>query len=818
MQSFDFKKLLPHLIAISIFVVVALFFSYPVLEGKELYQGDVMHWKAMAKEGIDWHEKTGENVLWSNSMFGGMPTYTYYVPESNNYLAYLHYSLFGAISKPASFFLIAMLCFYMLMRCLKINQWLSIGGAIAYALTSYNIDSIIAGHDTKIFSVGYLPAVIAGLLYIHRSEWWKGIPLLGISLALMISVAHYQIIYYTIITIVFAVVGLFVIAIKQSKIKEFFISSGVALVVAALACSVSLQLVMSVAEYNKSTMRGGQSELTFVKHDEGKKSGGLDKEYAFRWSNSIGETFCLMIPYLYGGGSGAPIESAEKFAEVTGGQMNTAPLYWGPQPFLGASTYFGAIICFLFVLGIMVVRSPHKWWIVAACALSIMMSWGKHFPALNYFLFDTLPLLNKFRTPSMVLAIAQLLFPVLGLWGLQEIVYGNQTKEELLKKLKIALGITAGLCVVLAFGGSMFFDFTGAADKQFPEQYRQQLVDALREDRQALATKSALTSAVYILLAGGLLWAYLKDKLKDVKMVIGGIVLLIAIDIMSVARHYLTEDKFVEKEEVETVTPRPVDQQILADKDPYYRVLDISTDPYNDATQAYFHKCIGGYSPAKMEAYQDMIDVHMSGSFNTEVLNMLNTKYIIFNSGNAPVAAPNTTANGNGWFVNEVKWANTADEEILALNAKKLGDTAELANAFNSKNTAVIRNTFKNELDNYSFGKDSAAKIMLTKYGLNDLSFQSKNSQNGLAVFADIYYPYGWKAYVDGKETPIIKANYLLRAIKVPAGDHKIEFKFHPETFYKYDRIAGITSLLLIGLCGFSLFRLIKPGKKEETA
>ncbi len=418
----------------------------------------------------------------------------------------------------------------------------------------------------------------------------------------------------------------------------------------------------------------------------------------------------------------------------------------------------------------------------------------------------------------MALAIAQLLFPLMAVWGLNEVIAGRVSKEDALKKLKIALGITAGICVVIAFAGTALLDFTGSGDKQFPEQYRQQLIAALREDRQALAMKSALTSAVYILLAGGLIWAFLKDKIKNVNLVVGGIAALIAIDIFSVAHKYLNDENYVEKDQVATIQPRDVDTQIMQDKDPYYRVLDISKNVYNDATQSYFHKCIGGYSPTKMEQYQDLIDVHMSGSFNSQVLNMLNTKYIIYNAGqDHPVVSANPDACGNAWFVNDVKWAKSADDEILSMNASKLGDTTKVTNEFKPLQTAVMRNTFEKDVQGYTFGKDSAAKIQLSKYGLNDLSFTSSNSQNGLAVFSDIYYPYGWHAYVDGKETPIMKADYVLRAIKIPAGNHKIDFKFHPDSFYKGDRIALICCILLIVLLGWSFVQLFRQNSPKTA-
>jgi hypothetical protein len=836
MQSFDFKKYLPTILIIVGFFIVSAFFCMPQFQGKVLRQHDIVSWKAMSHEGMEWHEKTGENVLWSNSMFGGMPTYTYYVPENSNYVVGIQKALVEGIGKPAGFFFLAMVSFFILMSVLRMNRWLAAAGAIAYAFATYNPGIINAGHETKMLCVGYMPAVLAGLILIYRQRWWTGIPLLGISLALMIGTGHYQVMYYFLIVILLFIITALVTAIKEGTVKGFFISSLVAALIAAVAIGPSMQTLLPTLEYNKETMRGGQSELT-LNHDKDKKSGGLDKDYAFLWSNGIAETFAFLIPDISGGSSfkGPGVESntyeklislgaPEQYAEQ---MVSGIPMYWGPQPFISGPIYYGAIICFLFVLGLLVVRSRHKWWIIAACAIAIMMSWGDHFKAFNYFLFDTLPMLNKFRTPTIVLTIPQLLFPLLAIWALNDIVQGKLTNEELLKKLKIATIITAGLCILLAFGGSMFFDFQAKRDASVAQQFSQafnnpqagaQIMSAVQEDRAALATKSSLISAVYILLAAGLIWAFAKGKIKATPL-IAGISLLIAIDLLSEASGYLNEEEhYVEEEQYDTqFQPRPVDLQIMQDKDPYYRVLDLTRDTYQDAIQAYFHKCVGGYSPAKMERYQDLIDVHLSQKLNGQVLSMLNTKYIIAGQGEQPVVYPNQGACGNAWFVNNIKWVNTADEEMLSMNAPGLGDTAIVPDAFDPKTTAIIRNNFKNEVGNAPIGKDSAASIKLTKYGLNDLSFQSTNSQAGLGVFSDMYYPHGWTAYVDGKETPIIKANYVLRAIRIPAGTHKIDFKFHPSSFYTGDTIALICSILLYLMAAIGIYMIFKKGNEPEV-
>lgn len=810
MQSFDFKKILPHLLIVLGFLVLAFIYCYPALEGKVLSQGDVSSWKGMSEEARAWHEKTGENTLWTNSMFGGMPTYTFYVPESHNYMGDIYQKLTKLVAKPVNFFFLAMLGFYILMSTLRVNRWLGAIGAVAFAFASFNVVSIVAGHDTKLYAMMFMPIALAGMIMVYRNQYLTGAVVMALGLSLTLSSAHYQIIFYLLMVMVLAGITFLVDAIKKGTIKNFLIATLVSLLAGALAVAPAAGSLLSTREYVKQTMRGGQSELTF-NHDQGKKSGGLDRDYAFQWSNGVGETFCIMIPYLYGGSSDEPLEKGPKAGEImsnAGYQM--VPLYWGDQPFLSGPVYFGAIICFLFVLGLMVVRNNNKWWILAASILSIFMSLGRNFPAFNNFLFDHLPLYNTFRTPTMALAIAQLMFPMLGIWGLMEIIKTDANKEELWKKTRIALGITAGLCVLIGLAGGMFFEYSGPSDKNFPPE----LVKALKEDRASLAMKSAFQSALFILLAGAVIWAYLKNKIKPNILIIG-MGVLIALDMIPVAANYLGEKNYTEDNETAAFQPRPVDQQILQDKDPYYRVLDVTRNVFNDATQCYFHKCIGGYSPAKLELYQDLIDVHMSKGFTKPVLDMLNTKYIIFNGPqNQPVAQPNPDAMGNAWFVNEVKWAKTADEEILDMKGPVLGDTAAATGSFDPRRTAIMRETFQKDLNGFAFGKDSTAKITLTKYGLNDLNFAAHNSQAGLAVFSDIYYPYGWKAFVDGNEVPILKANYLLRAIKVPAGDHKIEFRFHPDTFYKGDKISMIGSITLIILMLVALGMVFK-GKKE---
>ena len=808
-MQFDFKKFRIDIIAIVAFAVISLVYCMPQLQGKKLSESDNISWKGMSHEAMAYHEATGKDVLWSNSMFGGMPTYTSYIGAANtNYTGYIQEILQG-IGKPAYFFFIAMLCFYLLMRVLGVDKWLGMIGAFAYAFSTYNPIIIGVGHETKMLTIGYMPAAIAALYLIYKEKWLVGAALWAVVIALMITNNHFQVIYYCMFIFVSFGVTMFFLAVKEGRLKQFFISSAIAVVAGLIGVGPGMTSVLTTQEYAKETMRGGASELSG--HDK-KENGGLDKEYAFRWSNGIGETFSVMIPYLFGGASGENAEKAPKTNELTGGRADKLPLYWGGQPGVSGPVYFGAVICFLFIFGLMVVKSPHKWWILAASIIGIVLSWGKNLPSVNYFLFDHLPMLNKFRTPSMALVIPEFLFPLLGIWAVQTVLDKKVSNEELLKNLKIAGGVTAGLCLLLGLGSSFFFNFSSPSDAS----YQAEFIKALKEDRASLAMTSSLTSAAYILISAGLIWAFLKDKIKPMVM-IGGIALVVAIDLLPVAHDYLNDSNYKEASEYDSVfEPTQADKLVLQDKDPYYRVLDLSRDTYNDAEQAYFHKCVGGYSPAKMEIYQDLIDRHLSRGFNSQVLNMLNTKYLIVGGQKSPAQVmPNPTACGNAWFVDEVKWAATADDEINALNASRLGDTTIVPNAFEPKKTAVMRDKFKTEMGSYAFGKDSSSFVKLDKYGLDEISFKSANTKDGLAVFSDIYYANGWKAYIDGKETPIMKADYVLRCIKIPAGNHSIEFQFKPESFYKGQKIAMVSSILIILLVLGAMVPMFKKSGAE---
>ena len=809
MASIDFKKWTPHLVIVAIIAVLALLVSYPALQGQVLSQHDVVSWKAMSEEARAWYEKTGEVPLWTNSMFGGNPTYLMYLAKSNAYFAQVYAFLTNLLPEPANFFLIALLSFYVLSQVLRMNRWLGLLGAIGFAFATYNPIIISAGHNTKMIAMGWMPLVMAGFILLYRGKWIGGSALFASAMALMTLSGHYQIVYYMGLILVFTGIGYLVEAVRKKTLPRFLMASVLAIVMAVLGVGTNAVGILPTQEYNKYTMRGGNSELTINKEaGSAPKTGGLEKDYAFRWSQGLGETFTLLVPDLYGGASGEAADRLPQTAEMVGPQYEKLPSYWGPQPFVSGPVYLGAIVCFLFVLGLVVIRNPMKWALAAAALFGIILSLGKNLPGINYFLFDNLPLLKNFRTPSMALVIPQLIFPVVGVWGLHQLLL-EPAVEKRLKAIKLSAGITAGLALLLALGASAFFDFTNPqSDAQLPPQ----LLSLIREDRADMARNSGLRSAFFILVAAGILWAVLKDKLNARVGIIVLAVLTFA-DLQMVNKRYLNEENYEEPGSYETAfAPRPVDQQILADKDPYFRVMDLTRDPYNDAVPAYNLKLVGGYSPAKMESYQDLIDIHLNPQkgMNSAVLNMLNTKYFIVPGANGqPAVMPNPQALGNAWFVDNVKYVTSADAEMLAMNAPRLGDTAapNPATDWNPATTAIVRaDPFQQTIGSSNFQKDSSATIRLTKYGLNDLHFESSNAHEGLAVFSDMYYDKGWKAFVDGKETPIVRANYVLRAVKIPAGTHKIDFKFEPKSFATGNMLSAVSSIILFVLIGLALF------------
>ncbi len=801
------KTYYPHLIAIVLFMVISLLFLSPLLEGKKLNQGDITRFKGMSKEVKDYREKTGEEALWTNSMFSGMPAYQISVKSPGDWMSYLDKIFKGFLPHPADLIFIYLIGFYILMISLGVNPWLSMIAAFAYAFSSYFIIIIEAGHNSKAHAIGYMAPVIAGVFLTYRGKYLLGGIMTLLFMALEIHSNHPQITYYLLIILVFY--GLFELYHSVSyKVLPNFVKASVIIVLASLlAIGPNVSRLWTTYEYSKSTIRG-KTELTTEKEN---RTTGLDKDYATQWSYGKVETGTLLIPNFNGGASGGALsESSAVYKSLIDNNVpkrqaksyiKSMPTYWGSQPFVSGPTYVGAIVVFLFLLGLILVKGRFRWWILSITLLSLFLGWGKNLMWLTDFFFHYVPLYNKFRTVSMIMIILELSIPLLAFVVLNNIFSNKYSKEELVKGIKIAGGITLGFTLVFALFPTAFFDFTGNSDAQLPAW----LQGAIVEDRISLMKSDALRSFMLILLSIGAILAYSFGKLKT-QYAMAIVALLILFDLWGVNKRYLNEDSFVSKSKVEKPYPMTsADKQILQDKDPNYRVFNLTVSPFNDASTSYYHKSIGGYHGAKLRRYQELIDYHI-GKFHTPVLNMLNTKYIIQKGNDGKlIVQQNPDALGNAWFVKEIKWVENADEEINALDN------------FDPQKSAVIDQRFKEVFSGDSF--DASGTILLTKYDPKHLVYESNSSSNQLAVFSEIYYDKGWKAYIDGKETKYGRSDYVLRAMNIPAGKHKIEFVFEPTSYVVGEKIALFSSILIYLLLFAAIAYWINVqflGKKER--
>lgn len=812
------KNILPHAIAVIVFIVLGFAYCNPVLQGNVVQQGDMTQVEGMAHASKLYYDSTHKAPLWTNSMFGGMPSYLIYTGPSANKLGFVNQLTTLWLPNPVNMLFIAMLGMYFLLWVLGFKYWIRLFGAVAYGFSSFNVILITAGHITELMTMAWMAPVLAGVILVYRGRYLLGAVVTAFSAALLIYNNHFQIIYYTLIMLAFLVISQLIFAIKEKQFKKFIIASLICLGAAIIAAIPSSDNLLITHEYTKYSIRGSRSQLTLVnKNDTQVKKGGLGIDYAYQWSLGKLETFSLLIPNIYGGPPQSDdfVSNSKTFqtlSQMGAGQQQAAQvagqfLYWGPQPFT-TPVYFGALICFLFILSFFLIKSKYRWWIFAITLLSVLMAWGKNFSGLNDFLFNHLPLYNKFRAPSMMLVIPQLTFVLMGCWALNDLLAGKVNKKDVWDALKKGLYVSVAL-IVFAWIAAASMGYAGGNDDALRQQAGPQLINALRQDRGALLQKDAIRSIVLIGLFFVALWAFVKDKIKVIPFfVIAGVLLLF--DLFRVDSRYLNSNNYVPADEMASfIQSSPADQMILQDKDPDYRVLNLSIgfqNIFNNALTSYFHNSVGGYSPAKLWRYQDLIDFqlipeiqriygslqgkHSLDSADLEVfstspvLNLLNTKYYIVNPNSAPVK--NNAALGNAWFVNKIQWEPDADSEMLAMDE------------FDPRSTAVVDQSFKNDIKDIADLSDSSAKIQLTHYSLNDMQYESDNSQNGLAVFSEIYYPAGWKAYIDGKGSPILRVDYTFRGLVIPAGKHQIEFKFHPKTYFLGQEISGFSSVILI--------------------
>jgi hypothetical protein len=794
MKDFSFKKLWPHLVAILVFVCVTVFYFAPIVfDNKDLLQGDVTSSLGWGNDLRQYHEQTGDYAMWSNAQFSGMPANYAYMPPSNNLFG--HFGRILMLNLPSlhvGVVFLYLIGFYIFLLAIGFNPWLAIVGAIAYALASYNIIIIDAGHVNKGYVMATMAPILGGVILCYRKKFLLGSLITLFFTGMNVFWNHQQISYYLLLMILVLAIVYLVFAIRNHTVGDFFKSSAILALVAALAVIPAVDRLVPTADYTKETMRGGAVLKENAKGQ--KENSGLDIDYAYMWSYGKWESMTLLIPNFYGGSStydlGKNSKSYEALRQTGQGDqfVKQAPAYWGDQPGTSGPVYVGAIICFLFVLGLIIVKGPEPWWILFTTLIALLLSWGKNLEGLNEFLFYHLPLYNKFRTPSMALVIAEVSMATLALLAVKEI-WQTTNKTSLIKPLYTAAGITGGICLFFALLGGSMFSFTSPTDAQY--QFPGWLLEALQQDRKHLLTADAWRSLAFILLAAGLLWMYLKSKWKET-LLIGGLGLLILVDLWGVDRRFLGADNFMPKRTAKAITPTQNDLMILQDKDPDYRVMNLAGNTFNESRTSYFHKSIGGYSPAKFRRYQDIIDYHLSGNINMNVLNMLNTRYVIVPAQNGgSTVQQNPGALGNAWFVREIQWVNSPDEEIRALTN------------FDPKHVAVIDKVWQQTLGLNQLAAADTSAIRLTEYSPKKLVYSYEAAHENLAVFSEVFYK-TWRAFIDGNEVKPIRVNYILRGLKVPAGKHQVEFRCEDALYARCAKISLwgsiVVGLTLLGL------------------
>jgi hypothetical protein len=814
------KPIVPHLVAVVIFMAISIIYFYPVLEGKVLHTNDGTVAQNSAKEISDFRAKYGEEPLWTNSMFSGMPAYLISTKFTGNLMNYAD-TLLKFLKLPTASIFLTMLGFYLLLLIFKVDFRLAIAGAIAYGFSTYFFFILAAGHNTKAFAIAYMAPMIGGIYYTYRHNAIKGALLTTFFLTLEIIANHPQIAYYSFLSIMVFIIAELVFSVRKKEIPAFIKSSAILIIPVLLSVGMNFSSLYTTYEYGKFSTRGKSDLLT----NDPVRTSGLDKDYITQWSYGVDETLTLLIPNFKGG---ANIPFDRNSETVTALRKNNAAQYinqfqkyWGTQPWTDGPVYVGAIIFFLFVLGLIIIKGPEKWWLLAATILSVMLAWGKNFMPLTSFFLDYFPGYNKFRAVTMTLVIAEFCIPLLGILSLRDIFNGTATKKDILKGIKIAFGITGGATLLFLLFPGLAGSFISPVE-QGQGQIPTWLTTALISDRKMLLRGDALRSFVLILLGASVLFAFYLEKIKKEHAVIL-LALLFLVDMWFVDKRYLNADKFVRKEvKIKSAAPSVADNFILKDES-YYRVLNLSVSPFNDASTSLYHKSIGGYHGAKLRRYNDLIDSAIYPEINKfsivaknaktledfkpglaelNALNMLNTKYIIINPNIAPLV--NQNALGNAWFVESPIIVDNANEELSGINT------------INPSRQAVINKDFKDQVKNTGYPISDIDRIELKTYKPNELVYNSISQGEKLVVFSEIYYPAGWKSYIDGQESKYFRTNYILRGIVVPAGKHEIKFVFKPSSYLVGNKISLASSIVFILLLAGYFLNNLKMKSKSE--
>ncbi len=805
-----FKRNQFTFLAILIFLAITFVYLSPLLEGKSIRQGDVEQLRGGFSEVTKYKVETGRYALWTNAMFSGMPTYLLWLGYPSNIAGHISDLYNRIMPNPANTVFLYLVGFFILMKALRINNWLSIAGAIAFAFSSYNFIIIEAGHTNKAIVIGLFAPTLAGVLLAYRGKIWAGMGLTALALALQIKSNHFQMSYYLAIGIALYIIIHFIYVAREKQYANF-IKASLALVVAVIiAVGVNMTPLLLTEEYAKESIRG-KTELSL---DPKASKDGLSEDYAFEYSYGIGETFTLLIPNFYGGPSGGALDKNSetyKFLQSRGvpnaAQMvQQMPLYWGDQLFTAGPVYFGAIVVFLFVLGLFIVKGEKKWWILCTVVLTILLSWGKNFYFLSDLFFNYFPLYNKFRAVSSILTVSSLLFPLLAVLAVKEIIENKLNEKELLKHLRNSLIIVGGLLLIFVVVPDVAGSFTNETKDRatFGEAY-EQWITPLAQDRAGLLRADAMRSLAFVVLAAGLIFIYVRKKLNVTNTLILLTVLIIA-DMWTIDKRYLNNDNFVRKPKNvnNIIQPTNADLQIMQDKDLFYRVYNVTGNPFTESRTSQFHKSIGGYHAAKLKRYQELIE-HQISKGNMSVLNMLNTKYFIgtAQAGQEPIAQMNPDACGNAWAIEEIRYVPSADSEMVALSD------------FNPSITVIISDRFKEYTAGVDLTKDSAASVELKYYSPDTLTYISAASKENFVVFSDIYYDKGWNVYIDGEKADYIRVNYVLRGMRIPAGNHEVEFRFEPARYYLGEKISMASSVLLVIVLGLSIYFSVRNNEQS---
>ncbi|MFR9503501.1 MAG: YfhO family protein [Rikenellaceae bacterium] len=790
-SKINWRSKLPFIVAVVLYALLSYGYFAPQIGGDVLYQHDVKQYEGMTQDILESRQESGIDPQWTGSMFGGMPAYLINVAYPAQLIKITFNRLCSAFGTPAAFILFAMLAMWLMLVMMGVNGWVAIVGGLMYGLSTYFFLIIEAGHITKMWALAYAPLMFGAVHMTLRGNMWWGAALSALFASAEIGANHPQITYYFGMAIAAFYLSELYFALKESRIAEFARRTSLLLVAAILAVASNLSPLWYTFEHTPDTMRGG-SELVA----EGSTSAGLDMEYATAWSYGPTESLNMLVPNFVGGSSFETFAADGAVAKaLTPYNLShiarQLPLYWGPQSFTGGPTYIGAVIIMLALFALLLMKGREKWWIIAISAIMILLAWGRHFMWFSELMFNILPGYNKFRTVSMTLVVVEWTLPLLATMGLAKLWDNSIERGEILKKLKIAVGaISALLLLFIVAGGALLGfgrqeGFELLVNNGFPEDIASLVAGAMAEERFEVMRLDSLRSLLLVIGSGAIIWALATNRLKR-GATLSLLGLLVIIDLVPVNRRFLNSDDFISKREAQ-IYPTAIDKEIMQDKELGYRVLNLTVSPFNDATTSYFHRSVGGYHGAKLSRYQDLIDNYLSSSLSYEVLDMLNTRYIISTDEQGkPILMVNDQASGAAWFVKEVLTVETPRDEIDALGRVNLKEVAVVDSIFG----VDAQKNSREEVDN--------ASIELIEYQPNYLRYTYSSPCDQVAIFSEIYYNKGWKAYIDGVEAPYFRANYVLRAMELPAGEHTVEWRFRAPHWSLIEGITLASTLLII--------------------